>query len=263
MLVDKLNTAAAARSGVIERATAVLDTFLDGPEWMGLDDISLLSGIPRSTTFRILRQLVELCWLEHGEHGYRLGPRIRRYRSRATDCEDLRVAASTALTELHLATDGVAHLAVLDGLDVNYLDKVGGAAAQSVPSRIGVRIPATDTVSGHVLLASLDPEQADTAINRAKNPTRQPVLAPACSADQVYLAIKQARNRRGLAYHSAVNCQLGITAIAAPITGPTGTVGAISLSVRRQAEFQQLAPLLVRAARRTGQALSAQHRMAG
>lgn len=242
----------AARSGVIERATAVLDTFVDGPEWMGLDDISLLADIPRSTTFRLLRQLVALRWLEHGERGYRLGNRVRRYGSRATNCEDLRVAASTALTDLNLATGGVAHLGVLDGSAVNYLDRIGGAASATIPSRVGARLPATDTVSGLVLLAGLPAEAADKVIGQANRP-----------ADRIHRDLRRVRDRSGLAFVPADRCRLGITAIAAPISGRDGTVAAISLSIRRQVDFHQLAPLVWRAARSAARTLSSQHRADG
>lgn len=235
------------RLGVVERVAAVMDTFIDGPEWMGLAEISLLADIPRSTTSRILRQLVVLQWLHHGDRGYSLGARVRRYGSRVAGCEDLRAAANAALNDLSLATRGVAHLAVLEGSAVHYLDKVGGAASASIPSRIGVRLPATDTVSGQALLACLDPERVDA------------LFGAAGGIDRIHRALQRVRCRRGVAFQPADRCKLGITAIAAPVSVPAGPPAAVSLCIRRPVELEQLAPLVLRAAHRTARALSAAH----
>ena len=122
------------RSGVVERVTLVMNVF--GPQRRSakLEDVAEHSGLPRSTAFRIVRQLVRLGWLEHGPDGFRLGGRLQDLHGCMVDYTDIRAAASTVLTDLNLRTGAVCHLGVLEGSVVHYLDKVGGAAMQSVPS---------------------------------------------------------------------------------------------------------------------------------
>ncbi|MBE9376009.1 helix-turn-helix domain-containing protein [Saccharopolyspora sp. HNM0983] len=60
---------------VVERMTLILDVFPGRTSWLTLAEVTRDSGLPRSTVFRILVQLVELDWIEHGAPGYRLGTR--------------------------------------------------------------------------------------------------------------------------------------------------------------------------------------------
>ncbi|MFT4082130.1 MAG: IclR family transcriptional regulator [Nocardioides sp.] len=237
------------RRGVADRMTQILDVFLLGDERLLLDDVSRATGLPRSTTFRMLTQLVELRWLEHTGHGYRLGVRARGLSG--NDPGELRYAAAPLLNELHLRTGGVAHLSVLEGRAMRYLDKIGGTAAASVPSRVGARIVPDRTVSGRCLLSLMSPEEVDDLLAVADHqPRTSGQLA------QLHAELDRIRTRHGLAIDSAEQCVLGITAIAAPVHGPDGVLGAISLAVRDGAT-DQLAPLVALAARRASQALGA------
>lgn len=231
---------------MLERVTQVLDAFADGPERLLLDDVVGITGLPQSTAFRLLRQLVGLGWVEHVPPGYRLGPRLP---VRQADTERLRAAASPHLTELHLATEAVVHLSVLEGDAVHYLDKVGGAASATVPSRVGARIVASDTVSGRVLLAAIAPELVDQMIS----PTR-PV--PLSDGDDLHLVLRRVRERGGLAHSSASSNSSRISSLAGPVLGPGGPVAAISVACRGELPAARFAPLVTRAARATGEALS-------
>jgi len=62
-------------------------------------------------------------------------------------------AARPFIHELAERTGQVVHLVVLDQQDVVYLDKVGGAFADTLPSRVGGRLPAHCTAAGKALLA--------------------------------------------------------------------------------------------------------------
>jgi DNA-binding IclR family transcriptional regulator len=241
------------RPGVADRMTQILDVFLLGDDRLLLDDVSRATDLPRSTTFRMLSQLVRLRWLEHTGQGYRLGVRARRLRG--SDADELRCVAAPILNELHLRTGGVAHLSVLEGPVVRYLDKIGGAASTSVPSRVGARLAPDRTVSGRSLLALMAPEEVDDLLAVAAAPPRTPQQLARLHAE-----LERVRSRHGLAIHQAERCTLGITAVAAPVHGPTGAVGAISVAVRDGAPAQDLAPLVVLAARRASRALGARPR---
>ena len=234
----------AARLGVVERVTQILDTFTDAPGRLLLEDITRITGLPRSTAFRILRQLIDQGWVDYDAPGYRLGTRLSMLAACTLDYEDVRAAASVALNELQLATGAVVHLSVLEGGVVHYLDKVGGAAAASVPSRVGARIVASDTVSGRSLLACLPPERVDSLITAARGNNVQGLDLPALHRELALI-----RQHQGIAVSSGEHRRSGITSIAAPVLGPRGPIASISVAARGPLASTAVAPLTLRAAR--------------
>lgn len=238
------------RPGVVERMTQILDVFLLHGGAHRLEHVAAATGLPRSTTFRLLSQLVALQWLEHGELGYRLGGRMLATSAGGSDHRNLRSAAAEVLNELHLRTDAVAHLGVLDGASVTYLDKIGGRAAMTLPSRVGGQLPAYRTVMGKALLATLSPERVD-ALLAAHASERDPRLDVA----RLHAQLQRIRQRQGMSYHIVRRSGTEITSIAAPILGPDGAVGAIAVAGLGPLRLAPAAPLVAAAARRTSQLL--------
>jgi DNA-binding IclR family transcriptional regulator len=235
-----------SRHGVVERVTLILDAFTDAPGGLLLEDVTRITGLPRSTAFRILRQLTEQHWVEHSSRGYRLGPRMSSMAARAVDYEEIRAAASVALNDLHLATQAVAHLSVLEGGIVRYLDKVGGAAANTVPSRVGARILACDTVSGRALLAHLSPENVEVVLEAAVRGREIPIDLSA-----LHRELASVRMRNGAAVMTGAMSRTGISSVAVPVMGPRGPVAAVSVADRQALVLGRVVPLLMRAARAT------------
>lgn len=236
----------AARSGVVERVTQVMEVFGPHRQSARLEEVAEHAALPRSTTFRILRQLVEMGWLEHGPDGFRLGMRLRELHGCTADYTDVRAAASPVLTDLNLATGAVSHLGVLEGSFVHYLDKVGGVAAHSVPSQVGARLGAEETVTGCALLAQLPPEDVDRryAADRRRS-------YDGMSLEQLHRRLDLVRRRRGLAFSPAEGCAMGIGSVAAPVIGPRGVVAAISVAARRNMQLEAVGPVVAAAARTT------------
>lgn len=231
------------RLGVVQRVILVLDAFTDAPGRLLLEDVCRITALPRSTAFRILRQLVDLHWVEHNTTGYALGPRAEQLTGRTADYEDLRVAAHIPLNELHLATRAVVHLSVLEGGTVHYLDKVGGPASSSVPSRVGARIPASETVSGRALLACLDAEDVDRIMRTTRGASTD--------LSGLHRELAEARARQGMAMIVRGLRETGISSMAVPVFGPRGPVAAISVAVRGELPRGRAQPLLLGASRAT------------
>jgi DNA-binding IclR family transcriptional regulator len=234
--------------GIVAKATLILDAFCDAPHRLLLDDVSEITGLPRSTAFRILRQLVTLHWLEHGPRGYWLGPRMTSRVVRGVDRDEIRAAASVPLTDLHVATGAVSHLSVLDGGVTYYLDKIGGSLSGSVPSRVGARIVASDTVSGRAMLACMTPEQVDAAIGSSRSLTN-------IETEALHRELWFVRERGGIAVAPGADRPSGISSIAAAIVGPDGPVAAISVARKGELHLETVGPLVAYAARRTSAGL--------
>jgi|SRR5579875_3129605 len=235
------------RPGVLERATLIMDVFASGQEFVFLEQVSDQTGLPRSTAFRMLRQLVDLGWLEHDSQGYRLGPRAQLLPTRAADHSELRDAASAVLNDLNLRTGAVSHLGVLEGASVHYLDKVGGAAAHTVPSRVGSRLGADQTVTGRALLAGLCPEEVDRLLRRETQAS--------LDMARLHQELNAIRRNHGLAFSYGERCSMGISSLAAPVVGPRGTVAAISIAAQKILPLERMVPVVAAAARRISERL--------
>nr|WP_243731553.1 IclR family transcriptional regulator C-terminal domain-containing protein [Nocardioides ochotonae] len=238
------------RTGVGERLLEVLEAFVESGDRLTLDQVRETTGLPRTTTYRMLRLLSDRSWLDHGPSGYALGPQIASLGRRAGDLEELRSAASGPLNELQGATGAVAHLSVLDGASIRHVDKVGGASWADVPSSIGMRLPVHDTASGWSILAAMRPEEADAVLA-----LRFHAGVPA-TLTELHRELHAARRNRGVAVRTGDHRAARVTTVAAPVIGPHGPVAAIMLGWRRQGPTTSRAiELVAAAARRTSQAL--------
>ena len=151
---------AATPSAVLDRVSLVLDAF-EGPGRLTLAQIVRRTGLPRSSAHRILERLVQLRWLRREGRDYELGLRLMELGSLAVHQDRLHRAAVPFLHELHRTTGYVVHLAVLDGTDVVYLDKIGGRLAGAGRPGSAAAEPAHCTAVGKAILAYADGERGD------------------------------------------------------------------------------------------------------
>ncbi|MCL6289145.1 IclR family transcriptional regulator [Streptomyces sp. ID03-2B] len=232
---------------MIERMTLIMDLF-EGPyDLLTLEDVVLRTRLPRSTAHRILDQLVRMRWLGHSPCGYRLGRRALGLGGRESVHGALRAAAAPVLHELALRTNLVVHLAVLDGAEVYYLDKLGGRSAVTVPSRVGGRAPAHCTALGKAMLARLQPERVDQ--EHAGLMVRLTARSIG-SADQLHRELSAIRVRHGVAIERGEYVpSIGCVATAVPGPGTDGPAGALSLVGKASSPLERLAPMVVAAAR--------------
>ncbi len=145
---------------VVEKTIRVLRLLSDGKA-RTLTDISQEMHINTSTTYRLVATLTNHNFLElDGLTGkYRLGfACLELARSYQTGSELLRVARPDLL-KLRDATAETVHLAVLDGMEIVYLEKLEGLYAIGLmSSRVGRRAPAYCTGVGKALLSQIDPD---------------------------------------------------------------------------------------------------------
>ena len=107
-----------------------------------------------STTYRLASELVAWGGLERVEGGgYRIGLRLWEIGSLAPRGETLREVALPYMNDLYEATHENVHLAVLDGTEALYVEKLSGRRAMPVRTRRGGRLPLHATAVGKVLLA--------------------------------------------------------------------------------------------------------------
>lgn len=210
-------------SAVIDRISLVLDAF-DGPGRLSLAQVVRRTGLPRSSAHRMLDRLVQLRWLRRHGRDYELGMRLVELGSLAVHQDRLHTAAQPFLHELHRATGLVVHLAVLDGTDVVYLEKIAGGLGPAVPTRVGGRQPAHCTAVGKALLAFSDPTVLDDFdVDLLSRKTRYSISTRRQLTDEL-AAIRAC----GFAYERAESVA-GFGCVAAPIGDIGEPIAAVSV----------------------------------
>ncbi|MEV6773811.1 IclR family transcriptional regulator [Nocardia sp. NPDC051030] len=234
-----------APTAMVERITLIMDLFERPHTVRTLEQVAQRTNLPRSSTYRILEQLTRQRWIDRTATGYRLGERSLGLGGREIGHSALRAAAAPVLLDLSLRTNLVVHLAVLDGAEVYYLDKVGGRSAVDVPSRVGGRAPAHCTALGKAILAWLPAERID--LEYADGIPRR---TPRSIGDLgvLHRALNNIRTANGLAFERGEYAS-GIACAAMALRNPEGPVGAISVVGDANTPLDRVAPLVAKAAR--------------
>jgi DNA-binding IclR family transcriptional regulator len=237
-----------APSSMIERMTLIMEAFDHPLSQLTLEEVSSRAGLPRSTTHRILDQLVRSRWLKRsGMSYYRLGSRALKLGGRWGFQSSLREAAAPHLHDLATRTDMVAHVAILKRTEICFLDAAGARARLGVPTRVGWRLPAHCTALGKAMLASLEPEEIDT--HYAQVMTRCTTLSVPTLAG-LHRELGQVRTHNGLAVDRG-ECFANLGCVAMALRGPIGTIGAVSVACHpRNLALDRVAPMVATAARK-------------
>lgn len=138
---------------VVGKVRLILEALADAEGGLGLSELTRRSGIPKASVHRVVADLVEWGVVERAGDGYRLGPRLFELGNRVPRRRKLREAALPFMVDLTVATGQTVHLAVLDGLDVLYVERLPGKRAREVPSSVAARLPLNCTAGGKCVLA--------------------------------------------------------------------------------------------------------------
>lgn len=213
-------------AALLDRAFALLAAFEDDDEWLGLADLCHRTGLPKSTVHRLSATLIHLGVMTRGASGYGLGRRLFELGCRVSSERRLRELAIPFMEDLYETTHETVHLAVLDGTDVLYVEKLHGRKAHAVPSAIGGRVPAPCTGLGKAMLAFSGRDQATSLLQRGLPRRSQYSITDG----NVFWKQLQEIRRAGIAFDRE-EAVLGVVCAAAPILDRQGrAVGAISVS---------------------------------
>jgi IclR family pca regulon transcriptional regulator len=163
----------------LERGLAILRCFTPERPVLGIADIADGLGMSRSTTHRYVITLVALGYLEQGtSRKYRLGLKVTDLGMAALNSTGLREHAHEYLEELRQRTSYTASLAVLDGADILYVDRVQsfrrGQSKIDLGLHPGSRLPAYCTATGKLLLANLPEDEQREILASMKLTKRGP-----------------------------------------------------------------------------------------
>ncbi|MCX4746656.1 IclR family transcriptional regulator [Kitasatospora sp. NBC_01287] len=210
-------------SQTVDRALTILASLGDGPA--SLEQAATRIGVHKSTALRLLRTLEEHGFVHRqADHRYRLGGRLLSLAHTALEGIDVRQVSAPYLASLNERYGHTVHLAVLEGPDVVYVDKVqarypgAGEGWLGAASGIGRRAPATATAVGKVLLAGLTEDQLTKTLDGQEFPLRTPrsLRSAAELRTELTAVLRQGWALDHGEYEEAVNC------MAAPITDSEG-----------------------------------------
>jgi DNA-binding IclR family transcriptional regulator len=169
----------AAGASLVARTLAVLGAFDEHHRRLSLTAIAQRADLSAPTTLRIVRELVSGGALVRGEDKtYWISRRMWHLGLLSPVETDLREVASPFLQDIHAATRATVHLAIREGAETLYLDRLAGQASVPVVSRVGGRLPLYATGVGKVLLAFAPGEVVDEVMGSLRPFTPYTITLP-------------------------------------------------------------------------------------
>lgn len=213
---------------LINRAVTVLDAFTHGPGTvLPLGELTRRTGLPKTTLHRLLAALEVQGVIERAGSGYQLGMRLFELGEHVPRKVRLREAALPFLQDLFEASHDTVHLAVLDGDEVVYLERIRGHRRSTVASRVGGRQPAYCTGVGKAMLAF--DAKAATAVLAKPLPPRTPYTI---TSQHLLLADLERVRATGIALDREEHT-VGIACVAAPVVIDGRALAAVSVTSMR------------------------------
>jgi DNA-binding IclR family transcriptional regulator len=220
---------------MIDRVATILGTF-NGPASLTLAQVVAQTGVPRSSAHRILEHLVKIRWVCNDGGIYRLGLGVLELGGLAAHQHQLRGVALPYLHELANVTGMVVHLAVLDGPEIVYLEKIGGSFAVRLPSRVGGRQPAYCTAVGKTLLAFADEQARLDSLAAAPHGRTSRSITTDHRLRQELCRVRD----RGVAFDRE-EAVAGVGCVASPVGRPDSPSAALSIcGPIAQVQFERL-----------------------
>lgn len=194
---------------------------------LGLVEMATEVDLPKSTTHRVLAELMTEGLVGRQGLRYRLGPSWFALQTALASSEWVQLAdrAREPLASLFGRADATVHLAVLDGSNVRYLEKLTGRGGCSVPTRVGSVMPATCTAVGKSLLAFAGDDVVEPLIGRPLPMTStRSIRSPERLLRQL-----GATRATGIAY-DLEESRPGLFCVAAPVLRSGRAIAAVSVS---------------------------------
>jgi DNA-binding IclR family transcriptional regulator len=214
-------------ASVTSRALDLLGAFDSEHRRLTLSELARRAAMPLATAHRLIAELQRWGALDRLPTGeYVIGRRLWDLGLLAPVQSGLRQAASPFLHDLYGATLSTVHLAVRDGAEVLYVDRLAGHVSVPVVSKIGSRLPMHATGVGKVLLAFAPDDVLASVLGRLNRVTAYTITQPA-------LLLEQLRRVRADGYATTGDeMSLGASSVAVPVRGPgDGVVAALGIVV--------------------------------
>jgi IclR family KDG regulon transcriptional repressor len=157
-----MKKAAKEKGGIqsLERAFAILEEVAHRREGINLVDLSKAVGLHNSTTFHLVKTMVQLGYVSQARESkrYRVGSRLFTVAAGALEENAFLELATPVLEKLTRETGEAAHFAIRSGDEIVVIARTAGIGALQLAVRAGAARPAHATALGKVLLSALPPQ---------------------------------------------------------------------------------------------------------
>ena len=220
---------------VLEKATLILDLVAQSPDAATLTSIAQRLGQPRSSTHRLLSELVQLGLLFRvGTANYVPGPRLARWGEVANGVSDIVRISKPAMVRLRDEVGESVHLYVRQRDRRVCVSAVDGSYELRHFTEVGKPLPLSVGASGKMLLAFADPTTLAQELRRVAN---EPLSPRAPSLEELTVQLDEIRQtewsmsfgerEEGLAAAAVpIRNQAGVVHAALSISGPTARLTA-------------------------------------
>lgn len=215
---------------LVDRVFAVLRTVsesTDRADNATVTQITLQTGLPKSTVSRLLLTLERLEMVERAPqgHGYKIGRGLVALVAHVPHTENLIALAQPFLQMLHDATGETVALTLPEGDQTFAAAQINSDHAIQVRDWTGIRIPMYAQSSGRVFLAERSPSQLERYLAKPRAPyTTKTRTVP----NPLRAALAEVR-AQGCAWVFG-EFEEGLTAVAAPVRNGVGkTVATVSI----------------------------------
>ncbi len=217
------------RLSSVSNAARLLKAFTSANPTWGVSDLARHAGVNKSTVHRILSTLTDEGLLEQDPDSgrYRVGLVMFDLAAAVPTQRGLHEAVLSPMTDLRNTTGETVHVAVLDGREVVYVERLDSPNTLRLFAEIGRRNDAHCTSTGKVLLAFSPPDRRQQLLKNWELPARTDHTIT--SIERLAAELDEIR-RTGHAVNRHES-EIGVTSIAAPIKDQGAvTVAAISVA---------------------------------
>ena len=198
----------------------ILNLFINHSE-LSFQEIITLSGMPKTSVYRMLATLEEMGFLEKGNDAkYRLGLLFLKFGHLVSSRLDIRKVAYPFMNELHYETKEAINLIIREGNETIYIEKIDTHQKVRLYTAIGRRSPLYAGACPRAILSFLPDEEIDAYLEMVElKPIAKGTIT---DKDKLYETIRQARVEGCTVSHSELENYT--SAVAAPIYNNVGEV---------------------------------------
>ncbi|GAA2425700.1 IclR family transcriptional regulator [Streptomyces macrosporus] len=241
---------------VLARAVRILEAFTQDEPALSVSEIARRSGLHVATASRLVAELVAHGLLVRDERRLvRVGVRLWELASRASPALTLRERAMPFLEGVHDVVGHHVQLAVREGEEVLFVERLSAPGSVVNYTRIAGRLPLHASSSGLVLLAHAPAELRERLLDGRplRAYTRHtPAASPLLRAQLAAVRRDGYAHCPGFVHEDALG-------IAAPVRDRTGeVVAALGVVVPNDASARAVVPVVRTAARGVSRALGAE-----
>ena len=238
---------------VTSRLLAIVGAFDERHRSLALSELAQRAGLPVPTTHRLAGELVAGHALQRRRDGrFEVGRLLWDAGLLAPVEGRLRQVAEPHLHDIYAATTATVHLAIREGTEVLYLERMMGSTSVPIVSSVGSKLPMHCTGVGKVLLAHAPEEIQEHVFANLIRVTPYTIVARPVLAAQIE------RVRRDGVATTSEEMSLGACSLAVPVVRASDDTVAAAIGVvvpNLKRDRQRLLGALQVAARGIGRSL--------